>query len=172
MIRNEYAQIPLTDRKDRNLEISSVVIHYISARYTNPQEPFLPENSIAILRKFHLSYHYIISRDGLVIQLVPESDQAYHAGRGNLFGRYHPNGYSIGIALIGTRSSGFTRPQMEELIKLVCKQREDYKIPLNQIVGHEHVSWNRKTPKKDPGPKFDWIDFLDRLPISKGIQNG
>jgi len=165
MIRNEYIQNTIDYHKKRKKGVSAIVLHYISALYSNPQDPFRTQDSIAILKKFKLSYHYLIARDGLVTQLVPESQQAYHAGRGNLYGEDHPNGYSIGIALIASYRSGFTAPQMEELITFTKKLRKEYRIPLNRIVGHEHVSWNRKTPKRDPGKKFDWYNYLDRSTI-------
>ena len=44
-----------------------------------------------------VSSHYLVHEDGSVVQMVRESDRAWHAGRGSWRGRSDVNSCSIGI---------------------------------------------------------------------------
>ena len=44
-----------------------------------------------------VSSHYLVNEDGSVLQMVRESDRAWHAGHGSWRGRSDVNSFSIGI---------------------------------------------------------------------------
>jgi AmpD protein len=140
--------------------IDAIVIHYISAIYSNPPHPYDIDEIYEILTEWKGSYHYLINREGDIYQLVSEEHKAWHAGLSNLHGKRNVNEFSIGIAFMATPKASFTDHQYREGIKVCQDIRNRYKIPLNRIVGHEHIAPRRKL---DPGPNFDWITFLDGI---------
>lgn len=80
-----------------------------------------------------VSAHYIIARDGRIIQMVPDNKVAYHSGAAG-------NNNSIGIENEATRTEqGLTPAQEQSLIQLVQYLTQVYNIPNNKIVGHNTV---------------------------------
>ena len=43
------------------------------------------------------SAHFVIERDGTIVQMVPLNRRAYHAGASSLNGKPHCNNFTIGI---------------------------------------------------------------------------
>ena len=106
------------------------------------------------LRPLRVSAHFVIQRDGALIQFVSANDRAWHAGVSSFHGRERCNDFSIGIELEGTDFEPFTDLQYEVLAALTDALRRRY--PLTDVAGHEHIAPGRKT---DPGPFFDWARF-------------
>jgi len=107
--------------------------------------------------------HYIIDRDGFVVKLVHERDEASHAGTGAQWDGLKPlNAYSVGIEIVN-ESGPVAEAQMKSLIALLKALREKYKIPKSYVVGHCEVRGLEKhgtivsNERIDcPGPEFDW----------------
>lgn len=98
--------------------------------------------------------HFLIERDGTVVQFVSCNKRAWHAGVSTFQGRERCNDYSIGIELEGTDEQPFTAEQYAQLIPLVqALQRTYAAITPQRVCGHSDIAPNRKT---DPGPYFDW----------------
>lgn len=114
------------------------------------------------LRTMRVSAHFLIRRDGEVMQFVSANDRAWHAGVSNFCGRERCNDFSIGIELEGTDFEPFDLRQYESLTSLTRALCAQY--PLSDVAGHEHIAPGRKT---DPGPFFDWPHFRKSL-IQKG----
>lgn len=110
----------------------------------------------AQLRGLKVSAHFLIRRDGGVIQFVPCIKRAWHAGVSRWRGRECCNDFSIGVELEGTDEEPFTAAQYAALARLVRLLRQAY--PLHESVGHSDIAPERKT---DPGPHFDWPRFLN-----------
>jgi AmpD protein len=110
------------------------------------------------LRNLHVSAHFLIRRDGEVIQFVSANDRAWHAGVSNFCGRERCNDFSVGIELEGTDFQAFEPPQYESLAALASALCARY--PLANVTGHEHIAPGRKT---DPGPCFEWDRFRKSL---------
>ena len=106
-----------------------------------------------------VSAHFLIRRDGRVIQFVGCDRRAWHAGQSAWQGRENCNDYSVGIELEGSDSQPFTAAQYAELWPLIKKLRARY--PIAALAGHCHVAPGRKT---DPGPYFDWTGVRARFP--------
>lgn len=145
--------------------ISAIVIHYISAIFTKPNAPYDIENIIGVLEKVNLSYHFVVTREGDIYQLVKEGNMAWHAGKSRLHGRPNCNFYSIGLAFAGEKGVPYTNEQYFSSAKLCAKLCRDYEIPLNRVVGHDMVShrYVRDPPKTDPGKKFKWQMWLQQI---------
>jgi N-acetylmuramoyl-L-alanine amidase len=107
-----------------------------------------------------VSAHYVVAKDGMVSRCVPEDMKAWHAGRSILFGRENVNDFSIGIELEDREDVGpYPEPQLAALVDLAANLAGRYRIPLNHIVGHEHICVPRGR-KQDPGVDFDWYHHL------------
>ena len=143
-------------------EISMIVIHNISlppneyggngivqlfTNRLNPDEhPYYAE---IYTRK--VSSHFLIRRDGELIQFVSCLQRAWHAGVSQWQGRERCNDFSVGIELEGNDFEAFEAAQYKMLQSLVNCLIKTYSI--QQVVGHSDIAPGRKT---DPGPYFDW----------------
>jgi len=113
--------------------------------------------SMAHLR---VSSHFLIQRDGHLIQYVSTDKRAWHAGQSVCLGRPDANNFSIGIELEGldTDTDGFTDPQYSRLNQLIATLRRVYpKIEDRNIFAHSDIAPGRKP---DPGPYFDWARLV------------
>lgn len=106
------------------------------------------------LRPLRVSAHFLIRRDGAVLQFVPTGQRAWHAGVSTYAGRERCNDFSIGIELEGTDEQPFEAAQYAALVCLTRALLVRY--PHLDVAGHEHVAPGRKT---DPGPYFDWAHY-------------
>lgn len=98
-----------------------------------------------------VSAHFLIRRDGELLQFVSCRQRAWHAGVSAWGGRERCNDFSIGIELEGCDSLPFEAAQYPVLARLVGALRRGH--PQAEIVGHSDIAPGRKT---DPGPFFDW----------------
>jgi AmpD protein len=157
---------PNCDSRPAGVEISLLVLHSISlprGRYgkrsggsaierlfTNRLDP-AEHPSFADLAGVRVSAHFLIYRDGELIQFVPVSRRAWHAGASRWRGRERCNDFSIGIELEGVDDARFEQAQYDRLAGLIRQLRRI--VPLRDIAAHSDVAPGRKT---DPGAGFDW----------------
>jgi AmpD protein len=105
----------------------------------------------ATIRGLEVSSHFVIRRDGQLLQFVSCDARAWHAGASQWRGRGNCNDFSIGIELEGLEGEGFEAAQYDVLVGLMrCLKR---RYPIDGVAGHEHVAPGRKA---DPGAGFDW----------------
>lgn len=158
---------PNHDDRPEHCLVDMVVIHNISlppqqyggngiielfTNQLNPNEhPYYAEIHTA-----KVSSHFLIRRDGELIQFAPCDKRAWHAGVSNWKGRERCNDFSIGIELEGCDSEAFEAPQYQALRMLLTSLKETY--PIQHVVGHSDIAPGRKT---DPGPFFDWEKLAD-----------
>lgn len=114
--------------------------------------------SFADLFGLRVSAHFLIRRDGQIIQFVSTHHRAWHAGVSSFRGRSSCNDFSIGIELEGCDDDDFTASQMHQLAELSAVLAEHHP-QLKWVAGHSDIAPGRKT---DPGPHFNWRDFLSR----------
>jgi AmpD protein len=110
------------------------------------------------IRGLKVSAHFLIRRQGKLLQFVSCDDRAWHAGHSSWRGRGDCNDFSIGIELEGLESDTFEAAQYRTLAQLLRALARRY--PLTEVVGHEHVAPARK---QDPGPGFDWMLLARQL---------
>lgn len=139
-----------------HIEPTGMVIHYISARYSKPNDPYDLDAVVQILQEYNLAYHDLITRDGTVIELVPAPLRAWHAGESFWNGKSDCNSWMLGIALLGMHDDTYTDAQYEALAKRTAQHADEYPIEPYNIAGHENVAPERRC---DPGPNFDWIRY-------------
>ena len=135
--------------KRRN--IHSVIIHYTGMRSLQSAVEKL------LSKKYEVSSHYLISRNGKIIQLVKDNNIAWHAGISNWFKFKNLNNNSIGIELENKGHQygyqAFPNKQIVQLIKILKILKRKFKIKNINITGHSDIAPNRKI---DPGEKFPW----------------
>ena len=157
---------PHHDARPDDAEISLVVIHNISlppgefggrfidelflGRLDPGAHPFFRE-----IEGLRVSSHFLIRRDGELVQFVPTELRAWHAGASRWKGRERCNDFSIGIELEGADDVPFAEPQYEVLARLLSALENRYGA-LDRA-GHSDVAPGRKT---DPGPWFEWARIL------------
>ena len=108
--------------------------------------------------KAEVSAHYMVDRDGKIYQLVNDSKRAWHAGPSQLHGQpTDVNGRSIGIEIVndGGGKTPYTEAQYKALTQLTGYLKQQYNVPMNNIVGHKDVAVP-KGRKSDPSSNFDW----------------
>lgn len=106
-----------------------------------------------------VSAHFVIRRDGELVQFVSVLDRAWHAGRSSWQGRDNCNDYSVGIELEGLEHHPFEPAQYDALASLLKALTLQWPA-LRHVAGHEHVAPGRK---QDPGSAFDWNGLRQRL---------
>ena len=159
------ASCPNFDDRPADTPISLVVIHNISlppgefggswieALFSNTLDydahPYFDQ-----LRGVKVSAHFLVRRDGRVLQFVSTNERAWHAGLSEFRGRQRCNDFSVGIELEGSDFENFCDVQYQSLAILTISLAAKY--PITDVVGHQHIAPDRKT---DPGPYFNWQRF-------------
>lgn len=129
----------------------------IAALFTNRLAPDA-HPSFGTIAAVRVSAHFLIRRDGALLQFVPCALRAWHAGASSWQGREHCNDFSIGVELEGTDEAPFEEAQYVALGELIARLRSA--LPLRDLAAHSDVAPGRKT---DPGPGFAWGRVLSRL---------
>ena len=168
LVGGEYIPSPnCDDRPEGAIEL--LVIHNISLPpgefggdgvlrlFTNTLDPTV-HPYYATLSGLKVSAHFLVRRDGRIIQFVPCLKRAWHAGESCWQGKVRCNDFSIGIELEGSDDIPFTPEQYAALKRLTAALRETY--PIRGIAGHSDIAPQRKT---DPGPCFEWVSYLPGL---------
>lgn len=112
----------------------------------------------AQLNGVKVSSHFLIRRDGGIVQFVACGQRAWHAGVSSWQERTRCNDFSIGIELEGSDYVPFTDRQYAALTRLTRRLQRAY--PIRSIAGHADIAPLRKT---DPGPCFDWPRYRASL---------
>jgi AmpD protein len=154
---------PNCDDRPADARIELIVVHNISLPpgefggsgivdlFLNRLQP-AAHPYYAGIAHLRVSAHFLIRRDGAVVQFVPCVRRAWHAGVSSWRGRSRCNDFSLGIELEGTDDLPYEDAQYERLRALAGALRDAY--PIVDITGHADIAPGRKT---DPGPAFDWL---------------
>jgi N-acetylmuramoyl-L-alanine amidase len=109
-----------------------------------------------------VSAHYIIGKDGSIVQCVPDALRAWHAGESYYKGQDHLNDCSIGIELVNAQTGDdpFTNAQYRSLVQLVAYLVSTHGIPLDRVVGHKDITLKPEV-KKDPALNFSFSRMFE-----------
>lgn len=161
--------------RPQNSTIDLIVVHsislppgefsgnYITELFTN-QLDWDAHPYFQSIKGLEVSCHFLIKRDGSIVQYVSCNERAWHAGNSCYRGRYNCNDDSIGVELEGLEGGLFTKAQYVNLVLLTQTIIQHY--PISHIAGHEHIAPGRKF---DPGAGFDWLQFSQNF-ISTNIK--
>ena len=160
---------PNCDSRPAGTEVSLLILHSISLPrgdyrgdaierlFTNRLDGSA-HRSFAELAGLRVSSHFLVRRDGELIQFVPLAARAWHAGASRWRGRERCNDFSVGVELEGVDDGDFENAQYVSLHLLVATLRSI--LPLREIAAHSDVAPGRKS---DPGTHFDWARLLRQL---------
>lgn len=110
------------------------------------------------LTRTQVSSHYVVGRDGTIVQMLNDYLRSWHAGRGRWGNDTDLNSSSIGIELDNNGSEPFTQPQIESLLELCKRLKTKYNIPAANFIGHADIAPGRKV---DPSVYFPWKTLAD-----------
>lgn len=128
-----------------------LILHYTG------METGIAAESWLCAQESEVSSHYLVHEDGRVVQMVRESDRAWHAGKGSWKGLSDVNSFSIGIEIVNQGPLGgfppFSDRQIEAVIGLsrdICMR---WNIVPERVLAHSDIAPGRKV---DPGERFPW----------------
>lgn len=124
-------------------KIDHIIVHNTDSTFDSAINTFKSTDS-------QVSAHYIINRNGQIVQMVEDSNRAWHAGDGIM------NSRSIGIEHVADENNkGLTSEQEKASIDLIKSLMSDYAISLDNVKPHRDVS----TMKGGTDcPKWIWKD--------------
>ena len=137
--------------------INGIVIHDTEGRFIG---------SIRALQNPHVdgSAHFVVSRRGQIVQLVPVTDVAWHSG--NNWWNLH----SIGIEHEGWAGRrAYTEQEYRASAQLVAYLARRWSIPIDRehIIGHAEVPdpyhrgrYGGVSHHTDPGPHWSWGHYM------------
>lgn len=128
-----------------------IILHYTGMATGAGAEEWLcnPESQV--------SSHYLVHEDGRVVQMVRESDRAWHAGKSFWRGNTDINSCSVGIEIVnpghvlGYRK--FQSSQVDAVMELCRSIIARHPVAAERVLAHSDVAPARKI---DPGEKFPW----------------
>ncbi len=172
---SQFAKLfPSPNHGERNdgLKPEMIILHYTGMPSGESALKWLcnPVSSV--------SSHYFVWENGKVLQLVPESRRAWHAGAGQWQGLDDMNSRSIGIEIANTGHNGadvdpddprkpvavvsgaagqppapYPAKQIAAVIALVKDIATRWHIRPERILAHSDIAPRRK---RDPGEAFPW----------------
>ena len=130
------------------------IVKYIVIHYTGMKNLKLAYQKLSD-RSSNVSTHYLISRNGIILNILCPKFKAWHAGKSKWKSNTDINEYSIGIELENKGHeygySDYTKKQYISLKILILFLKKNFYILDKDIIFHSDIAPNRK---KDPGERF------------------
>jgi N-acetylmuramoyl-L-alanine amidase len=128
-----------------------IILHYTGMESGAAAEDWLCDPASEV------SSHYLVHENGRIVQMVRESDRAWHAGKSSWQGQTDINSCSVGIEIVNPGHAfgykAFPRQQVAAVITLCRDIVARHRIRPERVLGHSDVAPGRKV---DPGEKFPW----------------
>lgn len=130
-----------------------VVIHHTAQKST--------EETIKTFTmvKTAVSAHYVIGRDGQVVQMLNDYLRGWHGGAGKWGKVTDINSCSIGIEMDNDGYEAYSETQISSLLSLLDRLKKTYNIPAANFIGHGDVAPGRKI---DPNINFPWKRLAEK----------
>jgi AmpD protein len=165
----QQSRSPNFGQRPAGMQPDLLVIHNISLPLGQFGTPYIADlfcnrldtsvhPDFASLQGVTVSAHFLLHRDGRIVQFVSTAQRAWHAGLSSFEGRNGCNDFSIGIEIEGSDFEAFETQQYASLAQLTfCLQQHCH---ITAVCGHQDIAPGRKT---DPGPYFDWRAYRAAL---------
>tara|TARA_B100000989_G_scaffold104714_1_gene76717 strand:+ start:799 stop:1440 length:642 start_codon:yes stop_codon:yes gene_type:complete len=144
--------------RKKNKIVKFIVIHYTGMKTLKLAYQKLSDKSS------NVSVHYLISKKGIIFNLLCPKYKAWHAGKSKWKNYTNINDYSIGIELENKGHNfgytNFSARQYKSLRKLIFFLSKNFLILDKDIVFHSDIAPNRK---QDPGEKL----FINKIGINR-----
>jgi len=156
-----YAYVPSPNCDDRppNATVNCIVLHATVEPTTEGTM------NIFLTPTRRVSAHFVVGRDGRVVQMVPVEKRAWHAGISELDGVRSVNDYSVGIEMVNLNDGKDPYPeaQLQAVAGLIRFLRSYYTIPDARIVSHAQIALPQGRKSDPAGFDFDRIRALSHL---------
>ncbi|MGB7334780.1 MAG: N-acetylmuramoyl-L-alanine amidase [Salaquimonas sp.] len=163
---------PAVNFNERKVEAPDILLLH----YTGMQDCDAAVNWLC-MEESQVSCHYLVREDGRIVQMVSETNRAWHAGKGSWRGADDINSRSIGIEICNPGHQfgyvDFPDVQIQSVIGLCKDILQRNVIDHRNVLAHSDIAPGRK---QDPGEKFPWEKlskngvghWIDPTPISGG----
>lgn len=105
-------------------KIDHIVVHYTTSRNINGTISHFKDGTPRV------SAHYIVGRDGELVQMVADPLRAWHAGSSPM------NARSIGIEHVAAAGDAITQKQSKTSVDLIRWLMHEYDIPIANVIPH------------------------------------
>ncbi|WP_425637319.1 N-acetylmuramoyl-L-alanine amidase [Algoriphagus yeomjeoni] len=153
----DYDTLSITDEWVGTTNFSIRKPNYVIIHHT-AQDSLEQTITTFTLSRTQVSSHYVVGRDGEIVQMLNDYLRSWHAGRGRWGNDTDLNSASIGIELDNNGSEPFTTAQIESLLVLLKRLKWKYSIPTANFIGHSDIAPSRKV---DPSTYFPWKKLAD-----------
>ena len=154
---------PHCDARPSGCAIDLVVLHNISLPPGRFGGPFIDalflgcldtgaDQAFAGLAGLRVSAHFLVRREGQVVQYVSCAQRAWHAGASTHRGRTRCNDFSVGIELEGSDHEAFEPAQYETLARLLLEREVVDRAALDAVLGasgERHTAGAELTPVRE-----------------------
>jgi len=128
-----------SSRKD--VKLDTIVVHYTASRNLDGSVEWFKRSSSQV------SSHYLIGKEGEIVQMVSDGDKAWHARK--------YNSRSIGIEHVGKDDDRLTPEQEKSSVELIKYLMAVYDIKKDRVVGHRFIPG---ASTDCPGKMFDPVE--------------
>ncbi len=150
----EFVRSPNQGMRPFSAVVDTVVVHAtVIPTLEATVDAFLQTSS-------QVSAHYVVGRDGKIVQMVEDTERAWHAGVSELEGVKGVNDFSVGIEIVNLNDGidAFTDAQYGAVAAIIRHLRESYDIRDRRIVSHALVA--RPAGRKSDPAGFDFGRLL------------
>jgi hypothetical protein len=113
-------------------KINKIVLHYTTSRNINGSISWFQNPASRV------SAHYIVGREGEIVQMVRDSDKAWHAAG--------HNDTTIGIEHVAANGDKLSPAQEKATIQLCRWLMAEYRIPKQSVTGHRWLPNSTSCP--------------------------
>jgi N-acetylmuramoyl-L-alanine amidase len=124
-----------------------VILHHTAQKSTDQTI-----KTFTVKGQSEVSAHYVVGRDGKVVQMVNDYLRAHHAGTGRWGNDTDLNSSSIGIEIDNDGFEPYSEAQIIGVLKVLSVLKKRYKIPTANFIGHSDIAPSRKPDPHD----FPW----------------
>ena len=132
----EYIPSPNYNNRPAGAVVSCVVLH-------STVVPTLEETiGVFLAPRTEVSAHFVVGREGRVVQMVPVELRAWHAGVSVLDGVGNVNDYSVGIEMVNLNDGKQPYPpaQSAAVAGILRFLRSYFTIPDSRVVSHAQIA--------------------------------
>ena len=155
----DYLPSPNVDDRPEGSTVTCLVLH-------STVEP-TTEGTIGIFLNpaKRVSAHFVVGKDGRVVQMVPVEKRAWHAGISLLEGVRSVNDCSVGIEMVNLNDGKdpYTDMQVHAVAGILRFLRSRYSIPDSRVVSHAQVALPQGRKSDPVGFDFERFCLLAKL---------
>ena len=165
----DFVPSPNFEERPAGVLVSCIVLHATVEPTTQGTVNIFLDGA----RAAPVSAHFVVGKDGRVVQMVPVEKRAWHAGGSMLAGVTNVNNFSVGIEMVNLNDGKDPYPeeQYRAVAGIIRLVRSRYDVPDERIVSHAVVATNAgRSDKTDPAG-FDFVKVcaLAKLPPAPAV---